>query len=508
MKKDIFWMILGIIAVITILAGTGVAYINISKYSELQNTFQKNNEETITKLMTNKSNNELPTNKWLDEIKSAKDQIDSFFNVLKENMSGLNGDNINSKHSSFFKKIAEETGFDTSHLYDNISNKAEVVFKLTKWLTDSSTKVKDRPLTNFGRWYNDFAKEIIESPSDEKFSAEKEELESLLEFNTDYRKNFNNLYVDLSEAIKNLKLSPGHEGSSQDNNFDIDYKNIIPSLLLSQYLINNIYEFNNVKLKSIYVTSIDPLKLGLIKSTSTTAGKFNLSQLSQQVTLCFCYLQGPPAQYKKSFSCNIEPQGKTTDKGKDTKEKKLFLDSLVSRHWEVTEKLKSAPEKALLPQLSIFPKELGTTIPLVFVFSSNYKNFVNLLKALYKLNEKVEGKKNIFEKLDINITIPIAVTKILFKLNNNISSEHFKFIRKEELYPESKKDEWKIEEEKLKEEAIKTLQDTIDNSFTFLIEILIYLYDPDAIAECWKNIPSSTRESTPELFPDNKNKQQ
>lgn len=505
MKKDPFWMILGIITTVIIIAGAGLSYINISKYSALQSSFEQNNSEIVNELISAKKKNELPTSIWSGEMEKIKSQLTNFFTALQESISSLkNESNIKSKHSIFLTKLAEENGFDISkYMLETIREVdiVEVKGKLSDWLGKLSKKEGDKPLSSFGRWYNDVAKNVIESVSTQD-STQKEEIETLLDLNSDYKNTFQNFYTDMTYLIKVIKSFnlPTEDTSKPEmiSKFNLNYKTLIPSLLLSRYLLDNIPEFNNVQMKSIYIASFDPLKLSLIKNYKVKG------DISSQITLCLCFDSAETSKTAaKTFLCN-PPSPAIAGKKGEGKNKLFSLASLTTRYWDMTtdEATKDSSiqeswlSKSATLQSSLFPKELGTTIPLVFHFSSSYKNFFNLLKTLYKLNDKKEGTKNLFERLGINIAVPTAITKILFKLNNNISSDHFKFVRQEDIYPKERESEWLQQEAKLKEEAVKKLKETMDSSFDFFIEFLIYLYDPDALAECWKNIPSSTAEAT------------
>lgn len=513
MKKDPFWIIAGIIAGVTIVAGGGFSYLKVSRYLELQNIFQQENKSMVEKLKEAKNTGELPTDKWQSEINEVKTNLKEFFKALEENISSLkspkDSGGLKSKYSEFFTKLAEQNGFDISkYLLETIGEKdiLEAITKLDGWLNSLATQKENKPLTPFGKWYSEFGKKILEGPG---YQEKEDEVSFLLDLNSEYKRNFPKLYTTLDSAIKEVKsYSLGGDEASRENalnKFNLDYKALIPSLLLSRYLVDNIPEFNNVTLKSIYIPSLSPVRLGFIKNHK------DIKDASGQVTLCFCFLgQEQFTKPAKTFSCNpdrskVSLSGDAKKSSPLPQAKVFVMDSLTSRFWNMTrddeikdpakQKSYAEIENSFLPQFRLFPKELGTTIPIAFYFSSSYKNFSNLLKAFYKLNDKKEDGKNIFEPLGIGIPVPIVVTKILFKLNNNIPSDYFKLGRKQEEYPQDKEKEWAEMEKKLIEEKIENLKNDANKYFDFFIEVLIYLYDPEGLAECWKNIPTSTGET-------------
>lgn len=226
--------------------------------------------------------------------------------------------------------------------------------------------------------------------------------------------------------------------------------------------------------------------------------------LASQITLCLCFVDSKLIE--KDFKQKLQKVKCNPDQKEEIE---LYLDSLKSRYWDLStiskESMddnvkKSIVEQSMSPQFSTYPKELGTTIPLVFIFSSSYKNFSNLLKALYKINApSTPDKKSSFEQLNVTFPVPIAISKTLIKLNNNIGQEHFTLKREEKDYPQTQDGNklWEEEKKKILESKKEEIKNIINDNFEFLVELLVFLYDPAGLTECWNNIPKKSKEEKP-----------
>jgi hypothetical protein len=368
---------------------------------------------------------------------------------------------------------------------------------------------KEKGLSNFENW---FKKTVLKDGAKklEELVCEGEEGESESAFivgSGRYQDIYKQLYSDLTCAISKVisreYLPPEASQKEQEfiREFQRDYNALLPSFLLAKYIVDKVPEFNNVNLKSIYISKWNPVFMSKIISFRRQGTK-QQSINTEQVSLCFCYkkvFKGDSSSY--AFSCTPDENVKFTVENPNTSA--FFFDTALKKESPDNIDVEKLQDLISAMQFTVFPKELGTTFPIAFSFSSTYKNFYELLKALYRLNEKRDGEggKSIFEELGVEIPVPVIVSRVSFKLNQNISVDYFKFKRDLKDFPkeepgkaaEELEKAWtnaKLEQEK---KLLGDLNKLVNENLNFVIEILVYLYDPQGFLECFKYIPLATK---------------
>ncbi len=509
-KKEAFWIIITIITIITIIVGAGVTYLNISKYSALQNEFANEIKVSVEKLSDALSKNELPKETWVKESESINNEIETTFKTFLENRIETFGAKNNIKHADFFESLKIKNGYLGDYQLIDVTNAniGNISYEFFKWLDNLPKEGETHSI--FGKWYSELKKNYF-SGWHEEYSPDKilESLHNPFDINTDFIQYFTKgIYTNLFALIMKIADISAEKEKKEEmlKQFQRDYNTLLPSLLLTKHLIDNIPEFKAVKLESIYVSSYNPVDMSKIKVFIPPDKTINWSY---QPTLCFCYGVSSAKTDKTSqrakgvFNCN--PHDKT----------KSLLFNIPSRMLEIrggpAEGTEEKIDKDILDlsikgiQYNVYPNELGTTIPILFTFKSNYESFYNLLRALHRINGG-ENNKNIFDlgEKSPKLPIPVTVSKISFKMNENILSDNFEFRRQMEQFPNNSGDaNWNVFLEEQKKQRIQKLEDNIKNEyFIFLTEVLIFLYDPEGFKECWDNITSfasATFQTTPVL---------
>ncbi|MFN7182396.1 MAG: hypothetical protein ACK4NF_06950, partial [Planctomycetota bacterium] len=426
-----------------------------------------------------------------EKTKKISSEIDDVFKTFINEKINIFKTENNIKHHKFFENLKLRNGYTGE--FQIISSKdieaiKSITYEFFKWLEGLAKDSGKSPV--FGKWYSQ--SETYYSSDEDVKDKELGTEDNIFSINPDFVPYFKTVYENLFVLIKKVKVGEGAGGEKKEEfvqKFAEAYNTLLPSLLMAKHLVDNIPEFRNVYLDSIYISSYNPIKLSMIK-IYTPEDRKKGDIISNQPTLCFCF---KPVQDKK----DVKMVGKVATFNcypADTTRNLSY--NLTHRSWEIKKGADTENIDKNLLELSttgieynLYPNELGTTIPILFVFKSNYDNFYNLLRAFYQINEK---KIFDFGENSPKLPVPITVSKISWKLNENISSSNFEFKRVLDQYPIPGGDQgWKEFLDKEENQRLQKLEENLKNTyFTFLLEILVFLYDPEGFVECWNNIPS------------------
>jgi hypothetical protein len=490
-SKDPFWIIVIILGILLLGGATAFSYLTISKFSQQQQQFNTDYSEQIKQLDTLAQKKSLPTSNWLKQLDEETKKLDNYFKALSDALKPFSKEipNVSARtkninlHTTFFNKI-KEIDSDLRNLSypigEEVSKRDDIEEKrnpLHKWIQKKTEPNSNTPLSQWLKSSNP-----LESRTDEE-----KQFPNIFDVNPASKSSYQTLYQDLYQLLWNVAKRQYDEKEVEE--FKRQYNNLIPSLLLVHYLVEKVEAFKNVAIKNILVPSLSPIILS--KVTVQPKLQANISyQAYEKSLLEFCYTAS-------------SPKSPITDKYK----------SLSSRWLEFYKERDKDEEKeigdifrnnAFKTQFLLFPREFGTTFPIIFVISAPYSNFLTLVQSLYNLSYFTNNKNLTKELLDIDIPLPIAITRISLRVDQNLPENYFTLERKEENFPKPQKDkEWEEEKEKEITKKIEEMEKgsskfVYQSSLTYLIEVLVYIYDPDGIQECWNNITRSNAPSTPE----------